>query len=49
MLMRHFSPVLMPEIFSVLIMNAVLPVLTGETADGKKAVLKRKEKTLNEA
>lgn len=46
MLMRRFSPVLMPEVFSVLIMNAVLPALTGETVNRKN--LRRKERRLNE-
>lgn len=44
MLMRHFSPVLMPEIFSVLIMNAVLPALTGEPINRRRPTSKRKEK-----
>ena len=46
MALRHFSPVLMPEIFSVLIMNALLPAVTGETVNRK--VLIRKERQLNE-
>ena len=46
MALRHFSPVLMPEIFSVLIMNALLPAVTGETVNRKVHI--RKERQLNE-
>ncbi len=46
MLLRRFSPVLMPEVFSVLIMNAVLPAITGQTVNRKKEA--RKERKLNE-
>ena len=46
MLMRRFSPVLMPEVFSVLIMNALLPALTSEKASRKKFT--GKERRLNE-
>ena len=46
MLMRRFSPVLMPEVFSVLIMNALLPALTSEKANRKKFT--GKERRLNE-
>lgn len=35
MLLRTFSPTLMPEIFSVLFMNALWPALTGETVNRK--------------
>lgn len=45
MLMRHFSPTLMPEVFSVLLMNAVLPAVTGETVNRKKALSRGKEKS----
>lgn len=47
MALRHFSPVLMPEVFGVLIMNALLPAVTGETVSRKN--FRRKERTHNEA
>ena len=49
MLMRHTSPTLMPEIFSVLIMNALLPAFTGETVNRKVAAVTRKERSTDEA
>jgi Na+-translocating ferredoxin:NAD+ oxidoreductase RnfD subunit len=42
--LRHFSPVLMPEIFSVLIMNALLSAVTGEPVNRKNIL--RKERSI---